>query len=70
MPVLGGRDAARIVRENRPDIRVLFMSGYSEFDIIDPGGFSDAGFIGKPFTPQELENAVRAAIDAVPAAQA
>jgi PAS domain S-box-containing protein len=70
MPVLGGRDAARLIREHRPDIRVLFMSGYSEYDVANPGGFSDAGFIGKPFTPQELENAVRAAIDAVPAPSA
>jgi PAS domain S-box-containing protein len=68
MPILGGRDAARIIRERRPDIRVLFMSGYSEYDVANPGGFTDAGFIGKPFTPHELESAVRAAIDAVAAA--
>jgi PAS domain S-box-containing protein len=64
MPILGGRDAARRIREQRPDIRVLFMSGYSEQDVLNPGSLEDGmGFIAKPFTPQELENAVRAVLD-------
>jgi two-component system, cell cycle sensor histidine kinase and response regulator CckA len=66
MPVLGGRDAARRIRADRPDIRVLYMSGYSEQDVLNPGSQEDdaVGFLPKPFTPRELEVAVRAALDA------
>ncbi|MGH7504023.1 MAG: ATP-binding protein, partial [Longimicrobiales bacterium] len=63
MPVMGGRDAADHILAARPGIRVLFMSGYSEHDVANPGTFADGGFIAKPFTPLELEHAVRAAID-------
>jgi two-component system, cell cycle sensor histidine kinase and response regulator CckA len=59
-----GREVARRLRLARPATRVLFMSGHSEdavalFGDIGPG----AAFMRKPFTPDSLARAVRAAID-------
>ena len=55
MPGMGGRELARRILETRPDIRILFMSGYTaqamnQQAILDS---SDA-FLGKPFTPDAL----------------
>ena len=64
MPIMGGREAADRITAARPDIRVLFMSGYSEQDVTNPTlSASTSGFIAKPFTPKELEHAVRAVLD-------
>ena len=52
MPGLGGQELVGLVRRRWPDIRVLYMSGYSseEIDDLDRA----AGFLQKPFTPGEL----------------
>ena len=55
MPGMGGRELARQVTSVRPEIRVLYMSGYTaqamnQQAILEPG---DA-FLGKPFTPDAL----------------
>jgi two-component system cell cycle sensor histidine kinase/response regulator CckA len=54
-PDLNGCDLASAMRVLRPDIRVLYMSAFTE----DPRVFQDvqsgtAGFIRKPFSPPEL----------------
>jgi CheY-like chemotaxis protein len=64
MPGMMGPDLARAVRILRPETRVIFMSGYTDnsvlqHDLIDP----DANFLQKPFTPEELTQRVRAALD-------
>jgi signal transduction histidine kinase/ActR/RegA family two-component response regulator/uncharacterized protein YigA (DUF484 family) len=69
MPHLGGGQlAARLVQE-QPDLRVLFMSGYTE-DAIVHHGVRDAGaaLLPKPFTPDGLVRKVRETLDAVRAA--
>jgi two-component system, cell cycle sensor histidine kinase and response regulator CckA len=63
MPGMSGPDLARIATGERPSIRVLFTSGYTnEPDelLADP----DAAFIGKPFSPQSLVAKVREVLDA------
>jgi len=60
MPGLGGREVAARMCKSRPQLRVLYMSGYSK---TAPDGFADAPFISKPFTPAELAVAVRQALD-------
>jgi two-component system cell cycle sensor histidine kinase/response regulator CckA len=52
MPGISGPELVRLVRETRPNIRVLYMSGYADDEIEDLD--RDAGFLQKPFTPSEL----------------
>jgi len=64
MPRLGGPELARRIRAERPDARILFMTGYAEGDAFgaDAEALSDIEVLRKPFTPAELVRAVRRAI--------
>jgi CheY-like chemotaxis protein len=64
MPGGDGRSLAEQVIAFRPDIHVLYMSGYSE-DVIAYHGVLDPGihFLTKPFTPRVLARAVRRVLD-------
>jgi PAS domain S-box-containing protein len=55
MPGMDGRELAERVREERPDLRVLFMSGYTEetLDIAELQSHGDQ-FLPKPFSPDQL----------------
>lgn len=57
MPQLGGLDMVDRMRKSRPDIKVLFMSGYS--DRIDEIMNANLAFVPKPFTPDQLLKAIR-----------
>jgi signal transduction histidine kinase len=60
MPVIGGLELARTMIAARPDIKVLYVSGYSESDISEQGILaSELEFLEKPFTPQGLIRKVR-----------
>ena len=65
MPGLGGLPLAERLRELRPELRVLFLSGYTEEEIgrrgVLPAG---AVFLHKPFTIELLAGAVRTALSA------
>ena len=50
MPGMSGTDLARIIRESRPDVPVLVVSGYAEMD----GIASDLPRLTKPFRKDEL----------------
>ncbi len=70
MPEMGGREAAAAIRRERPDIRVVFMSGYSdELVRLQDELTETAAFIAKPFAPDELRRVVRDVLDAVPTAE-
>ncbi|PYQ25066.1 MAG: hybrid sensor histidine kinase/response regulator [Acidobacteria bacterium] len=64
MPQMSGRDVARRVKERRPDVRVLYMSGYTE-DAIANRGVLEAGssLISKPFTQEALTRKLRELLD-------
>jgi two-component system cell cycle sensor histidine kinase/response regulator CckA len=64
MPKMNGRELYRQLRESRPDLRVLFMSGYTE-DVIAPHGVLEDGtdFIEKPFGVDRLARKVREVLD-------
>jgi len=65
MPGPNGRVTANTIIEQRPDIRVLFMSGYSEDVAIGQGLVaSQIDLLHKPFTLDELATKVRSVIDA------
>jgi len=65
MPGPSGVDLADQLRAVRPDIRVLFMSGYTDNAIVRNGMLGEsASFLQKPFTPAELLRKVRHVIDA------
>ena len=51
------------LKETRPEIRIAFMSGYSEFSRGDLGqGFPEAPVLQKPFSPVSLVETVRNAL--------
>ena len=66
LPGLNGRQLADHARTTRPDLKVLFMTGYAE-NVASASGFLDAGMalITKPFTMDTLMQRVRAMIETV-----
>jgi PAS domain S-box-containing protein len=64
MPELGGRELAAIILADKPDIPILFMSGYTETSALGKLGTAKGhGFIGKPFTPEALLRQLREVLD-------
>jgi two-component system cell cycle sensor histidine kinase/response regulator CckA len=60
MPQLSGPELARAVRKLCPQIGLVFMSGFPEsMQDSRADEFDDAAFLSKPFSPQELIDAVR-----------
>jgi CheY-like chemotaxis protein len=55
MPRMGGRDLAQRLLSDRPAMKVLYVSGYSEAAIQSHGVLgNNSAFIAKPFTPHDL----------------
>jgi len=65
MPQMGGRQLSERLVERRPETRVLFMSGYTDDQLLahDRTG-ADVAFLPKPFDSKGLAAAVRAVLDA------
>jgi PAS domain S-box-containing protein len=66
MPRKNGKEAYDEIRKIRPDIKVLFFSGYSE-DVISQKDIIGRGFkiIAKPLKPDTLLNEIREELDRV-----
>jgi two-component system, cell cycle sensor histidine kinase and response regulator CckA len=64
MPEMNGRALAERLREARPELEVLYMSGYTH-DALLPGNLLSSGvaFLQKPITPVLLASAVRQLLD-------
>jgi CheY-like chemotaxis protein len=60
MPGMDGRTLARCLRDRRPTLPVLFMSGF----VAGASGELEAPLLGKPFTPDALVSRVRELLDA------
>jgi two-component system cell cycle sensor histidine kinase/response regulator CckA len=64
MPGVDGLELARQIRSARPDIKVLYMSGYAPRAAGgDEGLEEDALFLQKPFVLEELLQRVRLVLD-------
>jgi PAS domain S-box-containing protein len=67
MPGMTGPALARVARQQRPDLRLLFMSGYPDDDSLVHGssvGENAVAFIAKPFASESLLRRVRETLDA------
>jgi CheY-like chemotaxis protein len=69
MPDVNGAGLAEEARRRRPELKVLFTTGYTRNAVVH-NGVLDPGveLIGKPFTIEELAAKVREVLDAPPAA--
>ena len=70
MPGMNGRELASSIISNRPEVRVLFMSGYTE-NAIGHNGLLDVGInlLQKPFSLPALKDKVREVLDSEPTPQ-
>jgi len=65
MPHIGGRELARRLTVDRPRMRVLYMSGYTDDAIVQHGIIDPSiAFLPKPITPDALLGKVRETLDA------
>ncbi len=64
MPGIGGRELARRLRESRPGLPVVFMSGYTD-DVVIRRGLLESGvpFLEKPLSPVKLAQKMRQVLD-------
>jgi DNA-binding NarL/FixJ family response regulator len=61
---MGGRQLAEHLTAERPGLKVLFVSGYSDDDVIERGIIQPGSqFLPKPFTPETLLQKVRDVLD-------
>jgi CheY-like chemotaxis protein len=63
MPQMNGRELAERLVARRPGLGVLFMSGYTDDQVLAHGVARGAGFLQKPFTPDVLARKVREVLD-------
>jgi two-component system cell cycle sensor histidine kinase/response regulator CckA len=65
MPEMSGRELAERLKPSHPDMKVLFMSGYTDKGIVHHGELvPGTAFLQKPFTPNALARKVREVLDA------
>jgi two-component system, cell cycle sensor histidine kinase and response regulator CckA len=64
MPGMGGRELAEQLRALRPDLKVLYVSGYTDDAVVRHGVIKPTdAFLHKPFTPLALARKVRELLD-------
>ena len=61
----GGRELAERLVSERPNMKVLYMSGYTDDAVVHRGvQVADTAFLQKPFTSTDLAGKVREVLDA------
>jgi two-component system cell cycle sensor histidine kinase/response regulator CckA len=64
MPGISGRELADAIKARRPAIKVLFISGYTDDEVLRHGVVvAHDAFFQKPFTPLALLARVREVLD-------
>jgi two-component system, cell cycle sensor histidine kinase and response regulator CckA len=65
MPGLSGPEGAKLLAERRPELRILYMSGYPDETLATRGLQTQPGqLMPKPFSAAQLLTAVRRVLDA------
>ncbi|MEW6365806.1 MAG: response regulator [Acidobacteriota bacterium] len=63
MPQAGGIELLKIVKDSFTGTNVLIVTGYASIaSAVEAAKFGAAGYVAKPFTPEELEHAVEEAL--------
>jgi len=65
MPRMSGREVAERLRVSRPEMKVLYVSGYTTDTTVLYGVGANVAFLQKPFTPEVLASKVRDVLDGV-----
>ena len=63
MPQMNGRQLAKRFVSERPALKVLYMSGYTDDQVLVQDAAAAPSFLQKPFTPDVLARTVRAVLD-------
>jgi CheY-like chemotaxis protein len=64
MPDMNGKQLADQIKRLRPDVKVLYTTGYTRNAVIHNGVLDrDVSFLPKPFTIQQLATKVRQVLD-------
>ncbi|OIQ00024.1 MAG: hypothetical protein AUK35_05140 [Zetaproteobacteria bacterium CG2_30_46_52] len=63
MPVMGGVDAVKKIRESAPDVKVIFTTGYDRNHMRKADHMDDEDMISKPFKLDELSLLLRAKLE-------
>lgn len=70
MPGMSGRDLSETLGEMYPDIKILYMSGYTDDAVVRHGVLEEGkAFLQKPFSPDALARKVRGVLDGSKTAQ-
>jgi len=68
MPEMGGGELVERLAARRPDLKVLYISGYTSDEVLRRGiQGATPGFLHKPFTSDDLMRRVREVLDGAPA---
>jgi FixJ family two-component response regulator len=64
MPQMNGREVSERLLLTRPDVKVLYMSGYTDDAVLRHGVVANGvDFLPKPFTPGAVARTVRKMLD-------
>jgi CheY-like chemotaxis protein len=68
MPEMGGCELSEALRQLRPDMKIVLMTGYSEGVTIEQANAAGLQVLSKPFSRRSLAHKIREVLDAAPPA--